>query len=43
MKSIELLGTRVLPELQKRGASRMAESLGSQIEKTETAATRAAA
>jgi alkanesulfonate monooxygenase SsuD/methylene tetrahydromethanopterin reductase-like flavin-dependent oxidoreductase (luciferase family) len=35
MKSIELLGTRVLPELQKRGAARLAAGLGEQIAETE--------
>ena len=35
MKSIELLGTQVLPELQKRGAARGAASLGQQIGETE--------
>lgn len=35
LKSIELLGTRVLPELQKRGAARLAAGLGQQIAETE--------
>jgi alkanesulfonate monooxygenase SsuD/methylene tetrahydromethanopterin reductase-like flavin-dependent oxidoreductase (luciferase family) len=35
MKSIELLGTRVIPELQRRGAVRLAKGLEEQIRKAE--------
>ena len=35
MKSIELLGTRVIPELQRRGAVRMAKGLEEQIRQAE--------
>ncbi|MBW8754609.1 MAG: LLM class flavin-dependent oxidoreductase [Sphingomonadales bacterium] len=35
MKSIELLGTRVIPELQRRGAIRLAKGLEQQIRKAE--------
>lgn len=38
MRSIELLGTYVIPELKKRGADRMARSLGSSIRATERSA-----
>ena len=38
MKSIELLGTYVIPELAERGANRMAGSLQLQIATAETAA-----
>ncbi|MBU3991946.1 MAG: hypothetical protein KKA12_05285, partial [Alphaproteobacteria bacterium] len=35
MKSIELLGTRVIPELKKRGKGRVAEGLAEQLRKAE--------
>jgi len=37
MKSIELLGTRVIPELQRRGAVRLAKGLEAQIREAESA------
>ncbi|MCB2080899.1 MAG: hypothetical protein KDE55_24760, partial [Novosphingobium sp.] len=39
MKSIELLGTYVIPELQKRGSGGLAASLGSAIRKAEKSVT----
>lgn len=38
MKSIELLGTRIIPELRKRGAGRTAAALGGAIRAAETSA-----
>jgi len=38
MKSIELLGTRVIPELRKRGAQRVADGLDQQIRQASQAA-----
>ncbi|HKX78425.1 MAG TPA: hypothetical protein VJM34_07900, partial [Novosphingobium sp.] len=35
MKSIELLGTHVIPELKKRGAAKMAQGLQNTIKQTE--------
>ena len=36
MKSIELLGTRVIPELRKRGAQRTASMLAQTLRRTES-------
>jgi alkanesulfonate monooxygenase SsuD/methylene tetrahydromethanopterin reductase-like flavin-dependent oxidoreductase (luciferase family) len=40
MQSITLLGTYVIPELQKRGAHRAAASVGAAVRKAESAAAR---
>lgn len=37
MRSIELLGTRIIPELEKRGAGRTADALGGAIRSAEAA------